>query len=56
MLRRERDKAREALRLGLDLISEEKGWGTYPRMEGSEIYTEADVFRDAARAITGGKP
>jgi len=44
------ERAREALRVGLDLISEEKGWGTYPRMEGSEIYAEADVFRELARA------
>ena len=34
----------------LDLISEEKGWGTYSRMEGSQLYHDADRFRDHATA------
>lgn len=48
-LEKKLERARVALHVGLDLISEEKGWGTYPRMEGSEIYAEADVFRELAR-------
>lgn len=42
-----------ALEMGLDLISNEKGWGTYPRMEGSEIYDDADKFEAAALAAIG---
>ncbi|WP_299830623.1 hypothetical protein [uncultured Roseobacter sp.] len=40
----------EALRDGLQLVSPETGWGTWPRMEGSEIYKDADTFRERARA------
>jgi hypothetical protein len=49
-------EAEKVIRLGLLLISEERGWGTYPRMEGSEIYQDATEFDDAARAFlkTGG--
>jgi hypothetical protein len=46
-----RARVREVVGLGLDVISEERGWGTYPRMEGSEIYTDADVFSRAARQL-----
>ncbi len=44
------ERAGVALRVGLELISEEKGWGTYPRMEGSEIYVDANVFEELASA------
>lgn len=46
-----RARVLEVVGLGLDVISEERGWGTYPRMEGSEIYTDADVFSRAARQL-----
>ena len=39
------------LRLGLDLISPAKGWGTYPRMEGVAIYEEAGKFEEVARSL-----
>lgn len=53
------DALREALKLGLDLVSHEKGWGTYRRMDSPELYTEAEAFREAALAAlhpatTGG--
>lgn len=53
----QRDKLKEALTLadaaidlGLDLISDRKGWGKYQRMEGVEIYEDADNFEKAAEA------
>jgi hypothetical protein len=44
-------KAVTIIKLGLDVVSEERGWGTYPRMEGSEIYTDAAAFSEPARAF-----
>jgi hypothetical protein len=52
---KERGEARDvlaeavaALTAGLDLISPEKGWGTYGRMDSPELYTEALAFEDRA--------
>ena len=42
-------EATTIIKLGLDVVSEERGWGTYPRMEGSEIYDDANAFSGAAR-------
>lgn len=39
-----------ALKAAMALVSEEKGWGTYRRMEGSEIYQEAEEFKTLALA------
>lgn len=50
-LKQERDEAVTVIKFGLDVVSEERGWGTYQRMEGSEIYIDADTFRDAARDL-----
>lgn len=51
------DRLKEALTLadavidlGLDLISDRKGWGTYQRMEGVEVHEDADKFEKAAEA------
>lgn len=49
--KQQRDEAVTVVKLGLDVVSEERGWGTYPRMEGSEIYIDADAFREAARDL-----
>lgn len=40
----------EAAKSLLDVISTEKGWGTWPRMEDSQIYEEAAKARVKARA------
>lgn len=65
----QRDKLKQALTLadaaidlGLDLISDRKGWGKYQRMEGVEIYEDADKFEKAAeefrarQALQDSKP
>lgn len=45
--------ARDALKDALALIAEENGWGTYRRMESSELYDDAESLRgDATRALT----
>jgi hypothetical protein len=44
-------KAVTIIKLGLDVVSEERGWGTYQRMEGSELYADANAFRNPAEAF-----
>lgn len=39
----------DALQLGIDLVTK-NGWGTYRRMEGSELYEDAATFERAATA------
>jgi hypothetical protein len=43
----------EALRLGLEVISLEKGWGKYARMDDPSLYEDAELFRNAAALALG---
>ena len=45
---KQRDELLEALKVMIDLISQERGWGTHRRMEGSELYDDADHARTKA--------
>ena len=44
-----------ALREILEVVSDEKGWGTHRRMEGSELYAEMSTATDNARAALNDK-
>ena len=40
----------DALKIGVELVSEGSGWGACKRMEGSQLYCDAELFSVAARA------
>lgn len=44
------DKLAAVVEAGLSLVSDDKGWGTYRRMDSPDLYVEASEFADNARA------
>ncbi len=47
----ERDKLREVVRMFMVATSDETGFGTWPRMEGTDFYRDIDDARNAIKDI-----